>query len=207
MGSVSTLSQMLHLLLSPYDFRSIQTQAQTNFIKSRALTPPPPIPHDRHLFERSLPSTNSTLLPHRLSSAQWEKLDTVHFKDLVQSGKFTVKVTGLKARASESPFSNSRDLQLKDMVSHWHASISGSRVSHSCDLQVKANASQNDIWDAINNAGALEIYSTFDPDVRPSYPGFLSPSHLYEERDLHITVTDGSSVYDASSPGGLQVNK
>lgn len=186
MGSVSTLSQMLHLLSSPYVFRSIQSQAQANFIKSRALTPPPPILHDSHLFERSLPSANSTeesLLPHRLPSAQWEKLDTVNFKDLVQSGKFTVKVTGLQARASKRLSSNS------------------------CDLQIKANASQNDIWDAINNAGALEIYSMFDPDVRPSYPGFLSPSHLYEERELRITVTDGNSAYDASSPGGLKVNR
>lgn len=146
MGSVSTLSQMLHLLLSPYVFRSIQSQAQANFTKSCSLTPQPPILHDRHLFERSLPSTNSTLLPPRLPPAQWEKLDTATFKGLVQSGKFTVKVTGLKLRDSKSLSSNS------------------------CDLQVKANASQDEIWDAIENAGALGIYSTFDPDVRPSYP-------------------------------------
>ena len=151
MGSVSTLSQMLHLLLSLYDFRSIQSQAQANFNKSRALSPPPPILHERRLFERSILSAHSTPPPPHLPPAQWEKLDTVIFKDLVQSGKFTVKVTGLKLRDSKSLSSNS------------------------CDLQVKAKASQDEIWDAIENAGALEIYSTFDPDVRPSYPRLPIP--------------------------------
>lgn len=162
---------------------SIQLQAQANFIKSRALTPPPPILHDGHLFERSLPGADSTeesLLPPRLPpstfvdtfsqdtlvpTAAQSELDTVNFKDLVQSGKLTVKVTGLKLR-------NSNDLS-----------------SNSCDLQVKANASQDDIWDAIKNAD------------------FLSPNRLYEEPELRIIVTDGNSDYDASSPGGLKVNR
>ena len=37
--------------------------------------------------------------------------------------------------------------------------------------------------------------------------GFLSPSVLFEERELRITVTDGDSVYDAAFPGGLKVNR
>ena len=37
--------------------------------------------------------------------------------------------------------------------------------------------------------------------------GFIVPSHLYEERESHITVTEGDSVYDAAVPGGLRVNR
>ena len=151
MGSVSTLSQMLHLLLSPNDYRSIGSQARANFTKSRALTPSPSILHDGHLSERPLPGAHSTEespLPPRHPPFTFEdtpsqdafdptatqsELDTVNFKDLVQSGKFTVKVTGLRSR------------DVNDLS------------SISCDLQVKANASQDDIWDAIENAGALEI--------------------------------------------------
>ena len=100
MGSVSTLSQILHLLLSPYIFRSIQSQAQANFTRSSALTPQPPILLDRHLSERSLPSANSTLLLPLLPPTQWERLDTVNFKGLVQLGKFTVKVKGYAKKKS-----------------------------------------------------------------------------------------------------------
>ena len=37
--------------------------------------------------------------------------------------------------------------------------------------------------------------------------GLIVPSHLYEECELHITVTEGDSVYDAAVPGGLRVNR
>jgi len=37
--------------------------------------------------------------------------------------------------------------------------------------------------------------------------GFIVPSHLDEERELRITVTEGDSVYDAAVPGGLRVNR
>ena len=37
--------------------------------------------------------------------------------------------------------------------------------------------------------------------------GFEPPTYIYEEPELHISVTDGDSVYDATIPGGLKVNK
>ena len=37
--------------------------------------------------------------------------------------------------------------------------------------------------------------------------GFEPPSYLIEDRELCISVTEGDSVYDATIPGGLKVNK
>ena len=37
--------------------------------------------------------------------------------------------------------------------------------------------------------------------------GFKAPTWLYEEPKLRISVTEGDSVYDAATPGGLKVNK
>ena len=37
--------------------------------------------------------------------------------------------------------------------------------------------------------------------------GFESPTRLYEEPELRISVTEGDSVYDATTPGSLKVNK
>ena len=37
--------------------------------------------------------------------------------------------------------------------------------------------------------------------------GFESPFRLYEEPELCISVTEGDSVYDATIPGGLKVNR
>ena len=37
--------------------------------------------------------------------------------------------------------------------------------------------------------------------------GFIVPVDLIEEPELRITVTEGHSVYDATVPGGLKVNR
>ena len=37
--------------------------------------------------------------------------------------------------------------------------------------------------------------------------GFEPPACLYEDPKLHISVTEGDSVYDATTPGGLKINK
>ena len=37
--------------------------------------------------------------------------------------------------------------------------------------------------------------------------GFVPPDSLKEDRKLRISVTEGDSVYDATIPGGLKVNK
>ena len=37
--------------------------------------------------------------------------------------------------------------------------------------------------------------------------GFIVPAYLNEEPELRITVTEGHSVYDATVPGGLKVNR
>ena len=37
--------------------------------------------------------------------------------------------------------------------------------------------------------------------------GFIVPADLIEERELRITMTEGDSVYDATVPGGLKVNR
>ena len=37
--------------------------------------------------------------------------------------------------------------------------------------------------------------------------GFKPPDDLYEDRELRISLTEGESVYDATIPGGLKINK
>ena len=37
--------------------------------------------------------------------------------------------------------------------------------------------------------------------------GFEPPDSLNEDTKLHISVTDGDSIYDATIPGGLKINK
>ncbi|TFK29558.1 hypothetical protein FA15DRAFT_610192 [Coprinopsis marcescibilis] len=66
---------------------------------------------------------------------------------------------------------------------------SASDETFSKTFMVKANAKVKDVYNVVAEAG------------------FNRPAHFLEETTLPITVTEGTSVYDASAPGGLQISK
>ena len=109
----------------------------------------------------------------------------VDLEGLIQSGNFTLKVTGLR-KASHHPPSDSSTL----------------------NLRLRAYATLDEIKVAIKDAGAsLTILSFFLSTSHEGTIGFEPPDGLHEESELRISVTEGDSVYDASTPGGLKVNK
>ena len=109
----------------------------------------------------------------------------VDLEGLIQSGNFTLKVTGLR----------------KD-PDHPQAPLS------TLNLRLRGDATLDEIKVAIKDAGAsltgsfLYFLFTFEVTL-----GFKPPDRLDEEPELRISVTEGDSVYDASTPGGLKVNK
>ena len=76
------------------------------------------------------------------------------------------------------------------------------------NLQLKGDATLANIMAAIKDAGeSLMILPMFLSTSEEGDLGFKPPDHLYEDRELRISVTEGDSVYDATIPGGLKVNK
>ena len=111
-----------------------------------------------------------------------EKQIDVNLEGLIP-GNFTLTIVGLRKDPNDKPLST-------------------------LDLQLKADVTIFEIMAAIKDAGAslMTILPMFSPSEAGPL-GFKSPTSLYEEPELHISVTEGNSVYDATVPGGLKVNK
>ena len=205
MGSVSgNLSSFLVFLTYPLGDRSIESQAQTNFAKCISETKipdtqhiPPLSPHASDISPRA--SRTFPRAPHIFSrashiflraprplpplpsrSSEQQKIG-IDLEGLIQSGNLILKVIGLRKDSNDNSLS-------------------------SLDLRLRADVTLVEIMAAIKDAGAS---STILPVfiLHAGTPGFEPPTWLYEEPEIRISVTEGDSVYDATSPGGLKVNK
>jgi hypothetical protein len=106
----------------------------------------------------------------------------VDLEGLIQSGNLTLEVIGLRK--------------------YYNPSLS------SLNLRLRGDATLDEINVAIKDAGAsLMILQCFLSTSEASDLGFEPPSSLSEEPELRISVTEGDSVYDATTPGGLKVNR
>ena len=189
----------------PLADRSIESQAQTNFAKCISDTKKgldtqhiPPLsprasdislrasrtfPHASHIFSRAshIFSRAPRPLPPLPSRSSEQQKIGIDLENLIQSGNLTLKVIGLRKDSNDNSLS-------------------------SLDLRLRADVTLVEIMAAIKDAGAS---STILPVfiLHSGTPGFEPPAWLYEEPELRISVTEGDSVYDATSPGGLKVNK
>ena len=203
MGSVSG-NFILRFFFWPIHLgdRSIESQAQTNFAKCIKETEKSPgtrhiSPFASHIERRSSPplppltfSANSLSSDPEYNSTNEQQIG-VDLEGLVQSGNFTLKVIGLQKPSYDS-FSFDSD----------------SEPLSTLDLRLKADATLVEIMVAIKDAGvSLMVLSIFFSTSEAGALGFNPPTWLYEEPELRISVTEGDSVYDATVPGGLKVNR
>ena len=175
----------------------IKSQAQTNFVKCINETKKSlDTQHISTLASRAYHITEPSFSPGpplprssepEYNSANEQLQSSLNLEGLIQSRNFTLKVVGLRKHSEDNDNSLS-----------------------TLDLRLKADVSLTEIKAAIKDAGVsmttltMFFFSTFEAGV---LLGFESPTYLYEEPQLRISVTEGDSVYDATIPGGLQVNK
>ena len=194
--------------------RSIESQAQTNIAKcinetEKSLDIQQHISllasRGSHVKGRSsAPLPSLSLSTYSQTDSEYnstnEQQNGVDLEGLIQSGNLTLKVTGLRKKlgkdTNDDPFFSMDSLPTLDPL-------------YTLDVRLKTDTTLGNIMDAIKDAGASSIIYLlyFLPTSKAGAIGFLPPTRLYEEPELHISVTEGDSVYDATTPGGLKVNR